>query len=50
MYEEIVSKSGVSTKVIAPVEASIANSVPEIVYAWVASVSGSVAVAIPIAN
>ena len=50
VYEFLVSKSGFAAKVITPVEASITNSVPVIVYAWVAPASGSVAVAVPIAN
>ena len=50
MYEEVVSKSGFAAKVIAPVEASITNSSTEILYARVASASGSVAAAVPIAN
>ena len=48
--EEVVSKSGFSKKVITPVEGSIANSSPEISYVRVASASGSVALAVPIAN
>ena len=50
MYEEVVSKSGFAAKVIAPVEASITNSVPVMLYAWVAPASGSVAVASPIVD
>ena len=50
MYEEVVSKSGFAAKVITPVEASITNSSPEMLYSWVASASGSVASAVPIAD
>ena len=50
VYEFLVSKSGFAAKVIAPVEATISNSVPEILYTRVASASGSVAVASPITN
>ena len=50
VYEFLVSKSGFAAKVIAPVEASITNSVPVMLYAWVAPASGSVAVASPIVD
>ena len=50
VYENLVSKSGFAAKVITPVEVSITNSSPEMVYSRVASASGSVAAAVPIAN
>ena len=50
VYKFLVSKSGSAAKVITPVEASISNSVPEILYTRVASASGSIAIASPIAN